>query len=299
MQLKGLDGTQYFGFMAALGTFVLLDQDARRRGATVPRMSFGRDGTAVLGSDLPPDALAKALFRGLDQWKAFLVGRLTDIGIPADLGAERMQSLSTPASRAERDFLSGLACAISEQVHESTLCAANGAGHQKLVVSMRDVLDLLKEEHIETALFAPWQRSYVVPSDDRKRLALGARKPTLRLDPADERLYALRATNPTTSDDFRTELGAQALAIPAFTQLAVVPSRRPATVASKRERQRVYFHWPLWEVPCTLTTVRSLIVAGVGREDELRQRGAFMALRVARVAGDKGKLSFAPTEGVW
>ena len=118
-------------------------------------------------------------------------------------------------------------------------------------------------------------------------------------DKADERLYALRFSNPTTTADFKTELGAQALAIPAFSLLAVVPMNRPLAVASERRGNRVFFSWPLWDRPITLACVRSLLVVGVGRSDDLRARGAFAAFRAARVSGDKGKLSFAPSEGVW
>src|SRR5262249_55945555 len=127
----------------------------------------------------------------------------------------------------------------------------------------------------------------------------GTRKPTLRLDPCDERLYALRLSNPTTTDDFSTELGAQALAIPAFGLLPVVPRKQPVTVASKRSRQRVTFSWMLWNEPATLRTARSLVWEGVGCPTEQRARGAFAAFSADRVSGAKGKLSFAPSQGVW
>ena len=164
---------------------------------------------------------------------------------------------------------------------------------------MRDVLKLVEEEHVRLALFETWRMEYRVPDDKRKELKLGARKPTLRLDPSDERLYALRLSNPTTTDDFSTELGAQALAIPAFGLLPVVPGRQPVTVASKRSRQRVSFSWPLWKIPATLRTVRSLVWEGVGRPKEQRARGVFASFSADRVSGAKGKLSFAPSQGIW
>ena len=45
-----------------------------------------------------------------------------------------------------------------------------------------------------------------------------------------------------------------------------------------------------------VSTVRSLLAAGVERSAELRGRGVFAAFSAARVSGDGGKLSFAPTE---
>jgi hypothetical protein len=164
---------------------------------------------------------------------------------------------------------------------------------------MRDVLQLVEVDHVKRALFETWEKSYAVPDDKRRQLRLGARKPTLRLDPSDERLYALRFSNPTTTDDFRTELGAQALAIPAFTLLPVIPRRQPVTVASTRRRQRVTFAWPLWSVAATLPAVRSLLWEGVSEPAMQRARGTFAAFSADRVSGPKGKLSFTPSQGVW
>ena len=152
---------------------------------------------------------------------------------------------------------------------------------------MRDVLKLVEEEHVRLALFEPWNRSYRIPDDKRRELGLGTRKPTLRLDPSDERLYALRLSNPTTTDDFSTELGAQALAIPAFALLPVVPGKQPVTVASKRSRQRVTFSWPLWNLAATLSTVRSLIWEGIGSPNEQRERGVFAAFSVDRLSAPR------------
>ena len=77
------------------------------------------------------------------------------------------------------------------------------------------------------------------------------------------------------------------------------PYKQPVTVASKRSRQRVTFSWMLWNIPATLRTVRSLVWEGVGRPSEQRGRGVFAAFSADRVSGAKGKLSFAPSQGVW
>ena|GEM_PF-6041044 len=124
-------------------------------------------------------------------------------------------------------------------IAKSTLWAANGVSRQELIRSIPDVLSLIQQEHISDALFRPWAKSYQVPDELRKSLNLGTRKPTLRLDPADERLYALRATNPTPpSSEYKTELGAQALAVPAFELLPVCPMHRPICIASRARGAR-------------------------------------------------------------
>jgi hypothetical protein len=55
----------------------------------------------------------------------------------------------------------------------------------------------------------------------------------------------------------------------------------------------------LWNIPATLRTARSLIWEGVGGPREQRERGVFAAFSADRVSGAKGKLSFAPSQGVW
>ena len=299
MRLGGINGSHLFGFMAALGTLALLDERARMQRLSSPRLHFSVDGTATISDFLAADALVDAAFDELQASRPYYVDVLSVVKKPTDFTAPILAQLAANANRKESNILAGLACCVGEEAFESTLCAANGASHQNLIQSMRDVLSLVQKEHLHSALFAPWRKEYEVPDQTRKRLGLGTRKPTLRLDPADERLYALRLSNPTTTADFKTELGAQALAIPAFSVLPVVPRNRPLSVASNRGRNRVFFSWSLWERPATVASVRSLLVAGVDRPDEMHARGAFAAFRAARVSGEKGKLSFAPTEGVW
>lgn len=302
LDLPGIDGQHLWGFLTALGSQYLLDQHSRQARLVPPRLWFKADGTAVLRSPVEGDQLAAVLLARLRALQPVLEKSLLDIKKPSDFtklsyatAAVAIEAVAAPMI----DFLGGLACVVGEESSESTLCAANGASHQNLVQAMRDVVKLVEQEHVQSALFEPWTKSYRVPDDKRTELGLGTRKPTLRLDPADDRLYALRFSNPTTTDDFSTELGAQALAIPAFAILPVVPRKQPVTVASKRSRQRVTFSWVLWNVPATLSTARSLVWEGGGRPKEQRERGAFAAFSADRVSGAKGKLSFAPTQGIW
>jgi len=300
LTLDGIDGQHLWGFLTALGSLSLLDEHARAEALEVPRLAFKEDGTAVLYSPAAKDQLAAVLLARLGKLRSYLEqDLLATVKKPSDLTRASFEDIARASKPGTPDFLAGLACIISDEASESTLCSANGASHQNLVQSMRDVLKLVEEEHLRSALFELWKKSYRIPDDKRKELKLGTRKPTLRLDPADERLYALRLSNPTTTDDFRTELGAQALAIPAFALLPVVPRKQPVTVASTRHRQRVTFSWPLWNTPATLPTARSLLWAGVGRPEVQRKQGVFAAFSADRVSGAKGKLSFAPSQGVW
>lgn len=296
-----IDGQHLWGFLTALGSLSLLDEHARKSSLDPPRLAFSEEGTAVLQSPVAREQLAAVLLAKLRAMQLYLDKCLAGINKPSDFTRSKYETIALASGHSTMvDLLAGLACVVGEEVSESTLCAANGAGHQNLVQSMRDVLNLVEEEHVRLALFETWRNSYRVPDDKRKKLKLGTRKPTLRLDPSDERLYALRLSNPTTTDDFSTELGAQALTIPAFGLLPVVPGKQPVTVASKRSSNRVTFSWRLWSIPATLRTVRSLVWEGVGRPNkEQRERGVFAAFSADRVSGAKGKLFFAPSQGIW
>lgn len=299
LTLDGIDGQHLWGFLTALGSLSLLDEHARAEALEAPRLAFEESGTAVVYSPVAKDQLATVLLARLQKLQVYLKQDLATVQKPSDFSRSSYESIALKSEPGTLAFLAGLACVVGDEAAETTLCAANGASHQNLVQSMRDVLELVEAEHLRLALFEYWHKVYRVPDDRRKQLQLGTRKPTLRLDPADERLYALRLSNPTTTDDFRTELGAQALAIPAFALMPVVPNKRPVTVASTRHRQRVTFSWALWNAPASLSTVRSLVWEGVGRPHVQRERGIFAAFSADRVSGAKGKLSFSPSQGVW
>lgn len=301
MTLDGIEGSHLLGFMTALGVLRLLDEDAMQCGARRPTLAFDERYCADLGSvGDDRSAVVGVVARGLAVRARFYDGDLSAVNKPADFTPDSFERCARAATGWKLDALSGLACGTGDGVAESTLCAANGAGHQELIRSIRDVLALVEPEHMDAAMFRPWTKSYSVPAEKRKTLGLGTRKPTLRLDPADERLYALRATNPTLpSSEYKTELGAQALAIPAFEVLTVCPSRRPMCIASRRGPSRVVFEWTLWTPPATLATVRSLLALGPRDVEAVRARGAFAAFGVARLTGEKGKLSMTPSYGIW
>lgn len=302
MKLRGLDGSHLFGFLATFGLLRLLDGASLSSGALRPRLYFDRDCHAAL-EGVPSVAFVEdALRQGLQELHARLTADFASIDRPGDLTEEAVEEIVKTGDARALDDLAGLGCCIDGVAHESTLCAANGAGHQNLVLSMRDVLSLLEAhpDALRAAIERPWTLAFEPTREDRKKLDLKNRKPTLRLDPSDERLYALRADDPTSSDaTYRTELGAQALAAAAFGGLPVVPRRHPVTVGSERVGLRTYFYWGLWSVPATYPAVRSLLATGMRDPQDARSRGIFTAFRVARVTGPKGKLSFAPTEPWW
>lgn len=303
IKLGGLDGSNLFGFLASYGLLRLLDAEAVLAGAVRPRLYFGADFNAMLVGVESMEHAAKLALVGLGRLNERLKSTFSTIAKPNDLTQAFVDLVFQQGDIRDLEELAGLGCCIDGEAHESTLCAANGAGHQNLVLSMRDILALVARypSSVSAAMARTWPLSFEPSIADRKDLYLKNRKPTLRLDPSDERLYALRADNPTSgAATYRTELGAQALAAAAFGGLPLAPlASHPLTVGSARHGPRTYFYWGLWEGAASYPSVRSLLACGGYDRAAMSRRGVFAAFRAARITGAKGKLSFAPTEPWW
>jgi hypothetical protein len=308
LKLEGLDGSQLFGFLATFGLMRLLHKASLRDPDLQPRLYFDKaDYCAVLRGVPSKEVLEEKLWNELMELKKRLSEYFSGLDFPGEFAEkDKQQQVGKIVNSDDEEILNdfaGLGCVLGGEAYESTLCAANGSGHQKLILAMRDVLGLLERHRdlLRKSLFCPWTYDFEVGSEDIDALNLGDRKPTLRLDPRDERLYALRFDDPVSGEaPYTTELGAQALAAAAFGGLPVAPLERQAiTIGSERNRNKTYFYWGLWDVPASFLTVRSAIASGVRDQVKARARGFFAAFRAARVTGDKGKLSFAPTEPWW
>jgi hypothetical protein len=304
MKLHGLDGSHLFGFLATFGLLRLLHQASLRNRTFQPRLCFDKDDYCALLEGVPSaEFVEKTAREELQAFRNRLANGFASVDRPAQLTQQVVDRIIDSDCDCTLDELAGLGCNIGGEAHESTLCAADGSGNQKLVLSMRDVLALLeRHKHLlRAAMFRSWTLEFEPTPEERKELNLGNRKPTLRLDPADERLYALRFENPVSKDaSYRTELGAQALAAAAFGGLPLVPRQRhPITIGSERKGARTFFYWGLWSVPASYPAMRSFLAIGPRDTVDARARGVFTAFRAARVTGAKGKLSFAPTEPWW
>jgi hypothetical protein len=278
LKLPGLDGSHLFGFLATFGLMRLLHQASLRDRNFQPRLYFDQhDYSAVFDGVASVEFVDNTLRKELQALqKRLMTDPFASVDRPADLTQEIVDAIAKSDDGCTLEELAGLGCNIGGEAHESTLCAANGAGHQNLVLSMRDVLALLERHNhlLQTAITRPWRYEFEPTPEDRKELNLRDRKPTLRLDPGDERLYALRLDNPTSRDaSYRTELGGQVLAAAAFGGLPVVPRpRHPVTVGSERKGTKTFFYWGLWHVPASYPTIRSCLATGLRDPVDARAR---------------------------
>ena len=72
------------------------------------------------------------IFAGLQELRPYYEGKLTAIKKPSDFTPKSFTEFASTADDHEADILAGLACCVGNDVFETTLCAANGAGHKIL-----------------------------------------------------------------------------------------------------------------------------------------------------------------------
>ena len=297
--LSGIDGSNPLGFLAALGAVRLL-------------------GARFLGLRL--------CWRHETVWRAVLTG-LPDISqeeisemihdapaIPVDIASSLLGKNLTVAPKVFADFVqrsvkelqrndrraADFAAAFGSEVcpeakknrvQHTSFCFITGSGHQDFIETAASLLKLVTREHIRIALFGPW------------RYENGW---SMRWDPADAREYALRWDNPGP-EGVRAVWGANRLALEALPLFPTYPKESGLVTTGFREHKPWNeFTWPLWVMPVSCDTVRSLVALRDLQEDNpdrvsLRARGIEEIFRVQRVrigSGTNFKVSFRPARSV-
>ena len=291
--LKGLDGGNPLGFLAAVGTLrvaTLADPGVEWRlrwdahgGTWAPSILGG--GTLSANGLIELLALALA---GTGDNPAFGFAKNLNIG-PEEFRsvAQSASGAATLQDRCYADFIAafgsdGLTVSGRNAIQDTALRTMSGVGHQHFLGSMRELAETTNPDHLRSSLFEPWRYQ-----DDR---------PSLRWDPADDRRYALRWQNPsnTAKSPIRTMRGANRLAVEALPLFPTTPGERRlnTTGFSQRRGEGVFFTWPIWEGPLSMDVVRSLLSLGelqAPRPDRiwLRARGVVEVYRSQRITTGK------------
>lgn len=289
--LRGIDGSNPLGFLAAVGTL---------RVATCASPSSNWhlqwqvcDGTwtpTLLGNDPFSeddliDLLMPPLKRGTDQPALTFAENLNVSCERFRAVTERAQAAATLTDRDEADFVAAFGCEslpISGRdptIQDTALRTMSGAGHQHFLGSMLELIQTTGPDHLRASLFLPWRYS-----DDR---------PNLRWDPVDDRRYALRWNEPS-GDPVRTMRGANRLAVEALPLFPTAAGERrlQTTGFSQRRGEGVLFTWPIWNLPLNIDTVRSVLSLPELQEprpnrDELSAMGIAEVYRSERITRDK------------
>lgn len=305
VELKGLDGLNLLGFLAAMGTLVTLDShpsfpDLRLRwqlkGSWTPILS----SSAAITPALVVASLAAELSRPQAVAAFSLPVEGSTVADNLTMSPSDYRRYSSGASDTARsdprlsDFAASFACdgIGDDKIQDTAFRTMSGAGHQHFLKFMRQLVELTSAEHVERALFAPW-----VYEDDG---------PSLRWDPEDDRRYALRWKEPAT-DKIRSVRGANRLAIEGLRLFPSVPrSGRLMTTGFTGERATdTRVTWPLWAGALPLSVVRSVVglrfTAATDQRDEksttrdetLDQRGIREVITSSRITTGKFR-SFTP-----
>ena len=256
--LNGLDGGNPLGYLAAIGVLrVTTNVDSHsnwqvhwegQKGHWTPVLT----GDARITADGLIDLLSPAL-KEMNGDRSFEFAE--DLAISCEDFREVAQSAFDTTSLTDRrfaDFIAAFGCesvpisAKDDRIQDTALRTMSGAGHQHFIGSMRELVKVTSSDHLRTSLFERWE--YQDP------------KPSLRWDPIDDRRYALRWREPS-GDPPRTMRGASRLAVEALPLLPTAPvaTKLHTTGFTQRKREAVRFTWPIWEVPLSVETVRSLL----------------------------------------
>jgi hypothetical protein len=207
-----------------------------------------------------------------------------------------------PTGRRRADIMSALAsdAAIKddETVMPTPLCLMFGQGHQHFLDRLaavpnqasapprgrgRESVAPNPADTIAFALFQPWERTDATPS--------------FRWDPAEDRRYALRFTDPS-KDTALTVHGANRLAAIGFPAFTVVPATtrgrvRLAAVSVRYNADRnAQVTWPIWIRASSLNGIRAMLTHPIIYEEQpdrerLRSLGIYDLRRATRISAGK------------
>lgn len=294
MRLPALDGTNPLGFLAALGVLDVLYRAGRE-----PTLRWSADLVPVpaFGGAPGEDELVDLVDADRVRWQHSVVlhgpagDRLDDLKPPPGVHRRWADEVAGTIgdTRAEADLFCGL---LAEEAVDGK---GNGkpthlhftAGQQKFLLMVRELASRVDAARIREAMFGPWREDSPLP--------------TLSWSSQGERVYALRAVNPSTEK----RLGVPGADWLAFLGLVFFPTR--AVTGHSREQvflqtngcdrswKRSALRWPLWTVPLERDVAWSLVgdteVVGQGRRlspEQLRARGVLQVMQAPIRRSEQG-----------
>lgn len=296
LELSGLDGGNPLAFLAALGALRALS--LARHGNALRLIWRQREGTwrpVLRGPELQDaetilDALEDFL-QGMRHHPALTFAKDLSVEVPVFREqAGLAQAAASPVDRKQADFIAAFGCeAVTRDergqdhlIQDTAFRTMSGAGHQHFLGFMNELTLVTERHHLEAALFHEWVYADHAPS--------------LRWDPIDDRRYALRWGDPSNSarSPIRTVRGANRLAIEALPLFPTLPAGgRLETTGFRQPRgEEAAWTWPLWDIPLSLDTLRSVLALAelqAARPDRrwLAARGIAEVYRCQRVTVGK------------
>jgi hypothetical protein len=251
--LPGLEGTNPLGFLAALG--VLDAVSATIPGVTL-RWTEDLVPHAVIGGRCDLGQLLDTLDKDREQWNGSAVLRFPADGQPLvdakPNGSQLRQWFEHVGDRSRHRADTDLLCAlVAEEAFDNNGRAKPThlhftAGQQKFLSMVRELAAAVDRDRTREAVCGPWRYDSPLPS--------------LSWDARGERVYAVRAVNPSNEKRLGVP-GADWLAFRGLVFYPVMRSSRGSlrTTACDTEWKSSAFRWPIWTRPATRYVVRSLV----------------------------------------
>ena len=253
--LNGLDGSNPLGFLAAIGTAVVLQN-------VFPEIRLGWEQTEggwrpfLAGCGDDEQEFSEKLAEALKD--ASMTVFDVDNRMPFD--AEKfsrklrdVQCYSSIADRRDSDFLSSFGTELypnekNGQFQDSRfrMVRSGDSAGQGLPFYAKEMRKKVGIDHIQRTLFHAWDYQDTGYS--------------LRWDPIEDQRYALRWRDPSKSSQ-GTMLAANSLAVEALQWFPtlLIGSQARTTRFQRLGRRDTYFVWPIWTPMLGMETVRSLL----------------------------------------
>ncbi len=251
--LHGLEGTNPLGFFAALGVQVVFATEDRQ-----PRLWWSDDIVphAIVDEEFTVDWIVERVLVAFAYWKDSPAinprrrdGSAMPKGDELKLKPDDIEEYLLQAVRCARS--GGLATALLAQGSLDNKGVAKPsdfyftAGPQKFLDIARKVLLAADGDAIKTGLEGPWSYESDAPS--------------LGWDVTDDRVYALRANNPSPEKKL-TNPGPEALGLLGLSLYPVFAGREGTdTQGCSGKWKDGCFSWPIWRKPASPHAVRSLL----------------------------------------
>lgn len=301
--LRGLEGSNPLGFLAAIGAAVVA-------GEFLAELRFGWRETGRAWSPLLPGCGCDEIEfseRILDMLQRAPVTVFNvDNKMPYDVGKfsgalKDAQDSSSIDGRRDADLLAGMGTELypdsrTGQFQDSKfrMVRSGDSAGQGLPHYAKSNLKTLTLDRLHLTLFGVW--------DYRDEGY------SLRWDPIGDQRYALRWRDPSKSklaDGPGMMLGADCLAVEALRWFPTMPVGRHAVTTGFRRvgRREFYFVWPIWTPALELESVRSLLALpdltrdSIDRES-LRSRGIAEVFRSQRIQQNQYYSNFLPAQPV-
>lgn len=255
--LTGLNGANPLAFLAALGAFRAFAEALPKKSTRLSWKPSGSAWSAVLhtAEKVEADELVDALYQYLANranHPALTVADNPKMPVALfrayanDAMAAWLKRSDTAWAEFAAAFGSDGVVDDDDLVEDTAFRTMSGAGHQHFLKFMNELARDTSAIQLEEALFGPWRYRDVGFS--------------MRWDPEDDRRYALRWFNPS-GDAARNIRGANRLAVEGLRLFPTMPaaSELATTGFAGRKASNTFWSWPIWEVPISLDTCRSLL----------------------------------------